>query len=83
MEIKVGKITHFYSKIGVAVVELSEPLLVEDTIHISGHATDITQKVESMQMEHQNIARAEKGQCIGMKVNGEVREKDIVFKVTD
>jgi putative protease len=83
MEIKVGKITHFYSKIGVAVVELSEPLLVGDTIHISGHATDITQKVESMQMEHQNVARAEKGQCIGMKVNGEVREKDIVFKVTD
>lgn len=83
MEIEVGKITHFYKKIGVAVIELSEPLQVGDTIHISGHSTDFTQKVESMQIEHQNISRAEKGQSIGMKVNGEVREKDTVYKVTD
>jgi putative protease len=83
MESQVGRITHFYKKIGVAVVELSAPLLIGDTIHISGHATDLTQKVESMQMEHQNIERAEKGQGVGLKVTGEVREKDIVYKVTD
>ncbi len=83
MEVEVGRITHFYNKIGVAVVELSGPLQVGDTIHISGHITDLTQKVESMQMEHQNIQRAEKGQGIGLKVNGEVKEKDILYKVTD
>jgi translation elongation factor EF-1alpha len=83
MESKVGRITHFYKKIGVAVVELSAPLQTGDTIHISGHITDLTQKVESMQMEHQNIERAEKGQGVGLKVNGEVRENDTVYKVTD
>jgi putative protease len=83
MESQVGRITHFYKKIGVAVVELSAPLQIGDTIHISGHTTDLTQKVESMQMEHQNIERAEKGQGIGLKVNGEVKENDIVYKVTD
>lgn len=83
MELKVGIITHFYKKIGVAVVELSEPLQIGDTIHISGHATDLTQKVESMQIEHQNIERAEKNQIIGLKVQGEVKEKDLVYKVTD
>jgi putative protease len=83
MESQVGRITHFYKKIGVAVVELSAPLQIGDTIHISGHITDLTQKVESMQMEHQNIERAEKGQGIGLKVNGEVRENDSVYKVTD
>ncbi|MEW6213966.1 MAG: translation elongation factor-like protein [Nitrospirota bacterium] len=83
MELKVGTITHFYKRIGVAVVELSEPLQVGDTIHISGHATDLTQKVESMQIEHQNVERAEKGQSIGLKVKGEVKEKDLVYKVTD
>ena len=82
MEVEVGRITHFYNKIGVAVVELSGPLQVGDTIHISGHTTDLTQKVESMQMEHQNIQRAENGQGIGLKLNGEVKEKDIVYKVT-
>jgi translation elongation factor EF-1alpha len=83
MESQVGRITHFYKKIGVAVIELSAPLQIGDTIHIIGHATDLTQKVESIQMEHQNIERAEKGQGVGLKVNGEVRERDIVYKVTD
>ncbi len=83
MEVEVGRITHFYKKIGVAVVELSGSLQVGDTIHISGLTTDLTQKVESIQMEHQNIQRAEKGQGVGLKVNGQVKEKDIVYKVTD
>ncbi|MEW6162812.1 MAG: translation elongation factor-like protein [Nitrospirota bacterium] len=83
MEIKVGTISHVYKKIGVAVVELSEPLQTGDTIHISGSHTDLTQKVESMQIEHQNIQRAERGQSIGLKVNGEVREHDLVYKVVD
>lgn len=81
MELKVGVITHLYKKIGVAVLDLSEPLQVGDTIRILGRTTDITQKVESMQIEHQNVERAERGQCIGLKVQGDVREKDIVYKV--
>ena len=83
MESQVGRVTHFYKKISVAIIELSETLLVGDTIHISGNTTDLTQKVESMQIEHQNVEKAEKGQIIGLKVNGEVRVKDSVFKVTD
>ncbi|MEW6002494.1 MAG: translation elongation factor-like protein [Nitrospirota bacterium] len=83
MEIQIGKVTHFYKKIGVAIVDLSEPLQVGDTIHIVGHTTDLTQKVESLQIEHQNVERAQKGDCIGLKVNGEVREKDLVYRVTD
>ena len=83
MESQIGKVTHFYKKISVAIVELTDSLLVGDTIHISGHTTDLTQKVDSMQMEHQNIEKAEKGQTIGVKVTEEVRVKDLVFKVTD
>ncbi|OGW39248.1 MAG: translation elongation factor-like protein [Nitrospirae bacterium RBG_13_39_12] len=83
MELLVGKITHFFKKIGVAVAELSDTLQTGDTIHISGQTTDLTQKVESMEIEHQNVEKAEKGQSIGLKVKGEVREKDAVYKVTD
>ena len=83
MESQIGRVTHFYKKIGVAIVELSDSLLVGDTVHFSGHTTDLTQKVDSMQMEHQNIEKAEKGQTIGVKVTEEVRVKDLVFKVTD
>ena len=83
MEKQVGRVTHFYKKIGVAIIELSDSLLVGDTIHISGHTTDLMQKVDSMQMEHQTIEKAEKGQVIGLKVTDEARVKDLVFKVTD
>ena len=83
MESQIGRVTHFYNKIGVAIVELSDSLLVGDTIHVSGHTTDLTQKVDSIQIEHQNIEKAEKGQEIGIKVTDEVRVKDLVFKVTD
>jgi putative protease len=83
MEVKIGVISHVYKKIGVAVVDLSEPLQTGDIIHITGHHTDLTQKVESMQVEHQDVQKAERGQSIGLKVNGEVREQDLVYKVVD
>lgn len=83
MEIRAGTISHVYKKIGVAIVDLSDTLQVGDTIHIIGRHTDLTQKVESIQIEHQNVQKAERGQSIGLKVNGEVREHDIVFKVVN
>ena len=83
MEVRVGTISHIYKKIGVAIVDLSDPLQVGDAIHISGQHTDLTQRVDSIQIEHQNVQKAERGQCIGIKVNSEVREHDLVFKVVD
>lgn len=83
MEIKVGTISHIYEKIRVAVVELTESLRVGDLIHISGRRSDLTQRVESMQLEHQNVQVADQGQSVGLKVNGEVRERDIVYKIIE
>jgi putative protease len=83
MEVRVGTISHIYKKIGVAIVDLSDPLQVGDTIHISGHHTDLTQKVDSIQIEHQDVQKAERGQSIGVRVNSEVREHDLVFKVVN
>jgi len=78
--IEVGRVTHFFNKISVAVVELKAPLAVGDRIMIKGPSTDFEQVVESMQIEHKNVARAEAGQMVGLKVNQRVREKDIVYK---
>jgi len=77
---EIGHITHFFSKISVAVIELTKPLAVGDTILIKGPTTDFEQPVESMQIEHNNVQRAEAGQSIGLKVAQRVREKDIVYK---
>jgi len=78
--VEVGRVTHYFTKIGVAVVELKAPLTVGDRIVIRGPTTDFEQVVESMQIEHKNVQRAEAGQSIGLKVAQRVREKDIVYK---
>lgn len=77
----VGKITHYFDKIGVAVVELSDNLKTGDTIKISGKEGEFTMTVDSMQIEHNQIQEAEKGQTIGMKVTQAAEEDDEVFKI--
>ena len=78
--VEIGRITHFFSKISVAVIELTMPLAVGDTIMIKGPTTDFEQPVESMQIEHNNVQRAEAGQSIGLRVAQRVRENDMVYK---
>ena len=80
-EFKVGRITHYYDKIGVAVLELSDNLAVGDMIRISGHGNEFTQKVDSMQVEHESIKEAKKGNMVGLKIDQEVKEDDEVFKL--
>jgi hypothetical protein len=77
----VGEISHFFDKILVAVVEVKSEMKTGDTILIEGPMTNLKQKVDSMQIEHEKVAAAKKGQSIGMKVAGPVRKKDLVYKV--
>jgi len=77
----VGKITHYFTKIGVAVIELTDTVSVGDTISIEGPSTNFQQKVDSMQIEHKNVKVAKKGESIGLKVMDRVREIDSVYKV--
>lgn len=77
---QIGNVTNFYSKISVAVVQLTAPVNVGDKILIKGDTTNFEQMIESMQIEHQNIPRAEAGQSIGLKVKDRVRPGDIVYK---
>lgn len=78
--VKIGRITHFFTKISVAVIELTAPLAVGETIVLKGPTTDFEQVVESMQIEHQNVQNAKAGQSIGLKVIQRVRENDMVYK---
>jgi translation elongation factor EF-1alpha len=80
--IEVGQITHFFSKINVAIVELKTALNVGDNVAIKGPTTDFEQNVDSMQIEHENVQSAQAGQSIGLKVKQRVRETDVVYKKT-
>ena len=79
----IGKITHFYPKISVAVIELEDTLSVGDKILIERGEESFEQQVDSMQMEHENVEKAEAGQSIGLKVAGQTKEGAKVFKVIE
>ena len=84
MEEEIGKITHYFSKINVGILELSKGTLqVGDTIHIKGHTSDFYQKIESMQVEHDRVDKVKQGEQVGIKVENSVRENDVVFKETE
>ena len=78
--VEVGHITHFFSKISVVVLELTAPLAVGDRILVKGPSTDFEQIVDSMQIERQNIQRAEAGQSIGLKMMQQAKVRDVVYK---
>jgi putative protease len=82
-KIFIGKIVHFYPKISVVVVELEDTLKVGDKISIERESGSFEQTVESIQIEHENVQQAEKGQAIGMKVSERTREGAKVFKVVE
>lgn len=83
MDEKVGRVSHYYSKIGVSIIDLEGALKVGDNISIKGAKTDFTQTVTSMQIEHQNIDEAKAGDSIGLKVDDVVREGDAVYKAVE
>jgi len=81
-EKRVGEVIKFFGKISVAAIRLSEgSLKVGDTIHIVGHTTDVTQGVDSMQVENKSVQEAGPGADIGIKIKDRVREHDVVYKV--
>lgn len=83
MEVKIGHVTHYFNKIKVAVLTIQEELKVGDTIHILGYTTDFTQKVASLQIEHKHVNTVKPGDDFAIKVVGQVRDNDVVYKVIE
>ena len=76
----VGLVTHFYPHISVGIVDVKAPLKLGDSVTITGHGRTFKQKITSMQIEHESISAAKKGDIIGMKLVKPVKEKDVVMK---
>ena len=81
-EIEIGKITHYYGHINVAIIQLTDNLKVGDNIHIKGHSSDFNQDIASMQIEHNDVQDAKAADSVGIKVIQKVHPNDKVFKVT-
>ncbi len=79
-DVKIGEVTHYYNKIGVGVIKLTKGLSVNDQIRIKNNQGEFTQTVNSIQMEHESVKKAKKGQIIGLKVDQIVKKGDQVLK---
>ena len=75
----IGRVTHFYGGIKVAIVKFSKPVRKGTPVRFEGATTGFTQKLDSMQYDHKAIGTAPKGKQIGIKVKKRVREGDKVY----
>jgi len=83
-EVEIGKVTHYFSKVGVAAIQITQDVLrVGDVIHVKGHTSDFTQKIDSMQVDNRPVVEAVMGQSVGLQVKEHAREHDAVYKVVE
>jgi len=83
-EVERGRISHYFSKIGVAAIEITQDsLTVGETIHVKGHTSDFVQRIDSMQLDGKSVQEATVGQSVGIKVIDHAREHDMVYKVVE
>jgi len=80
----IGKVTHYFTNIGVAVVEITDGDLKKgEKIRIKGATSDFEQVADSIQVEHESVDVAKKGEAVGLKVEQQAREGDEVYKITE
>jgi len=83
MEVEIGRVTHYYNHLNVAVLRLTGSLKLGDKIHILGHSTDVIERVASMEVERHPIVWVKPGDDVAIKVVEPVHEHDIVYRITE
>lgn len=83
MEVEIGKVTHYFSHLNVAVLQLTEDLKTGDYVHIFGHTTDFIQKVTSLEINHHHVASVKAGDDVALKVIEPVHVHDVVYRVAE
>lgn len=78
---EIGKVTHYYGKIGVAIIELSDGLKVGDRIKIQSKHGEFEQAVESMEVDHKSAPEAKRGEVVGLKVSEKASEGAKVYRL--
>jgi translation elongation factor EF-1alpha len=76
----IGRVTHYFSHISVAGIQLTAPVRVGEKIHIHGHTTDLVQTVGSMEVEHAKVEEAGPGDDVALQVDDHVRDHDLIYR---
>jgi putative protease len=83
MEVEIGRVTHYYNHLNVAVLRLTDSIKLGDKIHIRGHVTDLIERIASMEVDHHMVVWVKPGDDVAIKVNGPVHEHDVVYRVVE
>jgi putative protease len=83
MEIEIGRVSHYYDHLSVAVISLIDELKLGDKIHIVGHHTNLTERVGSMEVNHHSVVWVKPGDSVAIKVPSRVHEHDKVYRVVE
>jgi len=83
MEVEIGRVTHYYNHLNVAVLKLTDGLKLGDRIHILGHSTDLIERVASMEVQHHPVVWVKPGDDVAVKVTEPVHEHDLVYRITE
>lgn len=83
MEVEIGRVTHYYNHINVAVLKLTSILKLGDKVHIVGHSTDLIERVSSMEIGHHAVEWVGPGDDVAIKVYEPVHEHDVVYRVAE
>ena len=83
MEVEIGRVTHYFNHIAVAVLSLTDSLKLGDKIHIVGHSTDLVERVGSMEVNHHPVEWVKPGDEVAIKVVEQVHEHDRVYRIVE
>jgi hypothetical protein len=83
MDIRIGQVTHYYNRLGVAVLELDDQLRLGEIVLILGHTTELIQEVTSLEVNHHKLQSVGPGQEVALQVSEAVRAGDLVYKVVE
>jgi hypothetical protein len=83
MEVEIGRVTHYYNHLNVAVIKLTDSLKLGDKIHILGHTADFEQRVASMEVNHHTVVWVKPGDDVAIKVIEPVHEHDAVYRIVE
>ena len=81
--VRIGEVTHFFDRINVAAIQLSQSLHKGDQVHFLGHGSDFIQEVTSIQIEHETVESASAGKEIAIRVTKTVKPHTSVFLITE
>ena len=80
MDKQIGKVIHFYDKLGVAIIDLEKgKLKLGDEIKFKKGDEEFSQKIESIQVDHQSVDAVKAGDSFGVKVGKMIKPGTLVF----